>query len=566
MKPQTWRAQYLKTVPWTKEQLTVFNTVKECPDNISVEAVAGSGKTTLIFGLIAALPANAKIKVLAFNKHIALKLRNDERIPKNRVSVGTCHSTGMGMMIGNWGGTKPKVDPNKYSRLVKQQLREIRTYTDLQSRMPVFPRLEPEEIEEFVESTADIAEFAHKTLNGTKPEQLEGMARYYGINVPAGNLKDWALKIAGVVIDQGLKEAINDKIISYGEMLYFPYRMGLLAPKKDYVIVDEYQDLSAAQLRLVSKFAEQGAKVILLGDNRQSINGFAGADPDAVNRANEKFNTLRLDLSVCFRCPSWHLDLARTFNSKIMPATGAGEGIVSVCHPDLLPDKLVKGDLVISRLTLPLINCCLEALKAGLKVGVRGGDLASSLKRLAFKANQPGKNFLVALQEHVDKEWMKLNQYENVAEIDKLQGVSNALIFAYQQTRPHSLDELLKGIEKIFNLEKPDIEFSTIHRAKGGEADRVFLLGSNLMPYYNTAQFPWQRKEEDNLTYVALTRAKHELVFVPYLMEDVDGDIEELMEHPYGGLELPKKITRIDAPRAPKEEVYAQLALFPGAV
>ena len=64
-----------------------------------------------------------------------------------------------------------------------------------------------------------------------------------------------------------------------------------------------------------------------------------------------------------------------------------------------------------------------------------------------------------------------------------------------------------------FDPAEPGSVLSTIHRAKGLEANRVFILQPDLLrrPRGRAA---WQMEQEHNLHYVALTRSKNTLIFV----------------------------------------------------
>jgi len=53
----------------------------------------------------------------------------------------------------------------------------------------------------------------------------------------------------------------------------------------------------------------------------------------------------------------------------------------------------------------------------------------------------------------------------------------------------------------------------TIHKSKGMEWNRVFILDCHLMPS-RYARKGWQKVQETNLIYVAHTRAKTELYFI----------------------------------------------------
>lgn len=66
----------------------------------------------------------------------------------------------------------------------------------------------------------------------------------------------------------------------------------------------------------------------------------------------------------------------------------------------------------------------------------------------------------------------------------------------------------------MFKNKQPDVLLSTIHRAKGLEAERIFLLNPDEMPLKWSNQQAWELEQEYNIKYVALTRAKHELYLV----------------------------------------------------
>ena len=55
-----------------------------------------------------------------------------------------------------------------------------------------------------------------------------------------------------------------------------------------------------------------------------------------------------------------------------------------------------------------------------------------------------------------------------------------------------------------------DVVFSTIHKAKGLEADRIFLIRTDLM-LSKYAVKGWEIQQERNCIYVALARAKKEM-------------------------------------------------------
>ena len=76
-------------------------------------------------------------------------------------------------------------------------------------------------------------------------------------------------------------------------------------------------------------------------------------------------------------------------------------------------------------------------------------------------------------------------------------------------------DDLISRIETIFSDEsKNGICLSTVHKSKGLESDRVFIICPEKFLLKNCMQIPWMDEQEHNLKYVAYTRAKHYLGFI----------------------------------------------------
>jgi superfamily I DNA/RNA helicase len=57
------------------------------------------------------------------------------------------------------------------------------------------------------------------------------------------------------------------------------------------------------------------------------------------------------------------------------------------------------------------------------------------------------------------------------------------------------------------------VTFSSVHRAKGLEADNVFIIKPSSMPSPR-AKKQWEQVQEQNIRYVAFTRAKDTLYMV----------------------------------------------------
>jgi superfamily I DNA/RNA helicase len=81
-------------------------------------------------------------------------------------------------------------------------------------------------------------------------------------------------------------------------------------------------------------------------------------------------------------------------------------------------------------------------------------------------------------------------------------------------TQAGSLDDLAAFIRRTFDdAAGPGVVLSSVHRAKGLEADRVFVLDTGTLPMARRGAQPWQKQQELNLAYVAVTRSKDVIVF-----------------------------------------------------
>ena len=81
-------------------------------------------------------------------------------------------------------------------------------------------------------------------------------------------------------------------------------------------------------------------------------------------------------------------------------------------------------------------------------------------------------------------------------------------------TETKTINGLLKKIEVLISGGDNSIKLSTIHRAKGLENDTVFILDYDTLPLYRDGQKGWEKIQENNLKYVALTRTRKNLFLV----------------------------------------------------
>jgi len=73
--------------------------------------------------------------------------------------------------------------------------------------------------------------------------------------------------------------------------------------------------------------------------------------------------------------------------------------------------------------------------------------------------------------------------------------------------------DIKKKIDEVFSDSKVGVVFASIHKAKGGEADDVYLLRPDLLPH-PMAKPGWQMRQEDNIAFVAHTRSKQRFIYI----------------------------------------------------
>jgi superfamily I DNA/RNA helicase len=93
------------------------------------------------------------------------------------------------------------------------------------------------------------------------------------------------------------------------------------------------------------------------------------------------------------------------------------------------------------------------------------------------------------------------------------------LIERCQTLGKHDLFSLRKLISDMFSdnddYNVPNVvTLSSIHKSKGLEFDRAFILGMSQFQPSKYAVMDWMKVQEDNLAYVAITRAKNTLVHI----------------------------------------------------
>ena len=513
-----------KFVP-SKYQSAIFQWIKEGRGDAVVQAVAGSGKTTTLVEASKLLHTDSAI-FLSFNKHIADEL--SKRV--TNMACKTIHSIGHTCLRSHLA--KPILDESKYLDLAKPYAEEIaeglryRYIQDL--RIWNQEKLEDEDISEpdepptaasVASQLKQLAHFVRVTLTDVNSRAAVEETCYHYSVLENGFTLDLLYRPLLGMLRESDRLAANRGTIDYDDMLYLPYVWGLQPRKCQWVFVDESQDLSPAQLDLVLKLRSPGGRMLFVGDERQAIFGFAGASSDSIKQIIARTSATVLPLSICYRCPSSHIKLAQEIVPSIEASVGAPEGIVESIPRSEIHKRIQEGDLVISRCTAPVVSLCIELIAKRIPARVRGRDIGKSLtaivKDVAKHPDFTYDDFGIFLKEYEEKKVARLEQRKNAqSQIESLRDRIQGIQVCYEAFDVDSVDELCYEIESLFSDGRASVMLSTVHRAKGLENDRVFILQPQKLPLTWQDQQEWERTQENNLKYVALTRAKSALYFI----------------------------------------------------
>jgi len=482
-------------IEFSSYQKNLFTEIETLTGHVMVSAVAGSGKT---FSLLECMKrVKGESIFVAFNKSIASELAT--KVPSH-VTAQTLHSFGLKAITKAFGWCK--VDGKKLNAIMNKI-----PATSFKDGMTGQEKAELFKLRQEIAALVSI--FKSTMIDYNNNEAVTNAADHYGINYNPNNLG-----LARSVMEKSI--AIR-KFIDFDDMIYMPVALNLAMPTFANVFVDECQDLNRSQIEMVLMMVRKpNGRIIAVGDPKQSIYGFRGADTDAMPRIKEVLNAKELPLSVCYRCPTSHIALAKEIVPWIESSPDAKEGIIEYINVDAFSAKVdnEKDPLVLCRTNAPLISYAIKMIKEGRKAHVRGSDIGAFLRGLVIGFNS---NSIAEYNDKVD-EWEN-SQLESLNKRRASNAVKETICdyadvlreFGKQNANPY---DIVKMIDNIFSDTKEGTIFSTVHKAKGLESDVVYIIKPDQLPLIRKEQKPWELDQEMNLKYVALTRSKDKLVFV----------------------------------------------------
>lgn len=546
------------SITYTPEQVDIFEFVRIGSSHGIIDAVAGAGKTTTIMESARFVENKSDVLFCAFNNSIANEIANRfHEKGMHEITVKTIHALGRQILqSNNRTGQSIQLQNEKYRELLKSP--DLQSLLEpLHRRVIIINNLDPDDefddrqkyaknnlIKMFNNRLLDINQKYRATLTKDNIEDFEELIIHFGIfnevEIKKKNYKnelEFYYESHKILLEEGNKLSEKAMIIDFTDMLYLPYKWNLFPSNKfSFLFIDECQDLSKAQLAVAVKYGRKGGRILAVGDPRQSIYGFTGADIDSFNRVKEYTCARQLPLNTSFRCPKKVIDIAKTIREDI---TGIkeDEGVVKTILFEEVVNLAKPGDLIISRIKAPLVILVFNFIDKNIKVKIHEDEVLEIINELKNIFKQDELNVVISslnnefdeLKEAVLKRWKWIikkdaeriidaterNLYKE-SEINYLETKLEFFHKKYEQWKDEcpTILEILRKIKIYISATDNPIKLSTIHRAKGLENERVFIIDYDKLPMSRLEQKDWEKIQEINLKYVAVTRAMQELFLV----------------------------------------------------
>ena len=311
------------------------------------------------------------------------------------------------------------------------------------------------------------------------------------------------------------------------------------------IFVEEAQDMNNLQLMFIKFLKKKNSRYVFILDEHQAIYAFNGANANAFRKIKESFAPIEeFDLPICYRCPQSVIDkVNEEFSIPIKAMPGVIEGHIKNIKKSEIPDYAKAGDMVISRKNSWLSDVIINLAVHNVPVYIEDKELVKAVQTMvssnkATKAEvlrqtllKKVKNYRASVRDALNFERDDLTTDEQMARaeeammattmIDNIVFVLEILRIYLKKHPSASKLEFEKYLREILNTTPSPkcVRVCSIHKAKGLEADNVFVLneGKSLYSPLNSYE---QNQQERNLSYIAFTRAKKNL----YLVEsEADG-------------------------------------------
>ena len=375
---------------------------------------------------------------------------------------------------------------------------------------------------------------------------LINAARIKGISVE----EEYNTDMYSPTLDKDLLKILKDEVKNYKDSFKLrdftdmieKFNVSELCPKYDIVFIDEAQDLSPIQWKMVDIIRENSTYIILAGDDDQAIYGWAGADVKKFQDIKSKKDII---LPQSHRVPKQIQTIANKIleripdQRRIKKSWKARDEEGRVDYITSIEDApLYEGDWLILARTNDRLNKIKPLLRdMGIYFQLKGRkSFKATLFRSILNYIRWQKGELLSLSEVKDVlEYSPLLVLDNPTEekmydLKEFQFDSRAPwydIFTVDPEECLYIREMLRNGEKLSKDAR--VKLSTIHSAKGGEATNVLLILDNTKTIREATEKNLEKEDEENrVWYVGVTRTLQNLYVMGAKKEAKGYDIESL--------------------------------------
>ena len=501
-------------------QQAIFDHIENDTSSLVVEALAGSGKTSTIIQAASLIPKSSNTLFCAFNKTIATEL--ERKLPEN-ITCCTLNALGHRAWM-RYTDSRIKLDSNKtYQILSSKEFLKGLNAKDVKSvaytivKMVALAKhngLVPKKLTNKYNSLIDDNDSIwHRILDhhmiSVNVNEFDESEYMQDLDLK----KQFCIELARKALEFGIEDK---KTIDFNDQLYMPVIHDVSPMSYDVIFVDEAQDISGIQRSLLRLNLKEDGRLIAVGDKNQAIYGFRGADSNSLSTIKTLFNADSLPLSISYRCSREVIKSVQKLVPNIQEFEHAKQGKIE--HLGAYNSDVVKllqdRDFILCRNVAPLIKFAFFLISKSRPVYIEGRDIGKSIIQIIKKLKcDDYKSLVSALGKWEESEIIRIKKNDPDNNCAFIINQADAVRTFIENSNATSVKELTDDVTRLFTENKNSIILSTIHKSKGLEAERVIILDRKLMPSpFATKQ--WQKQQEDNLLYVAMTRSSDYLGYI----------------------------------------------------
>ena len=511
---------------------------------VCVIAGAGTGKTRAITHRIAYAASIGvmdpqKVLALTFTARAAGEMRMRLRtLGVPTVAARTIHSAALKQLLYFWpqvfGGRAPDLLTTK-TGFISQAI----TRADLQGTLSITSRDLMRDVAseiEWAKSSQVVPEdYVNESSKRTQKPRInpEQIAQVYSAYMSLMK-QERAMDFEDVLL---LTAAMLEEEREVRERVQDQYR---------YFTIDEYQDISPLQQRVINAWLGSRQEICVVGDPAQTIYSFAGATPVFLNTFTQRFpdaEVIRLTsgyrstpeitlmANTVLRSAAMGQELVAQNDHGAKPTVAAYKdesaeiaGVVKDIGTLLSEGALAQEVAILARTNNQLNSIEKAIAAAGLPYQVRNNerffdrtDVREFLKGVRTASVIPTEGVY-----WLDELRTLAQPFLTGAAIDGIAGLLHLAreLDADDSFAPKTLRAYLREVEDRVQQNNPPtmpvLTLATLHAAKGLEWERVFLIGvsESILPFDSGNTGPENQNaidEERRLFYVGITRAKKDL-------------------------------------------------------